>query len=117
MNENFTDHGWTMETRYGRLHYNKESQNFEVLTDRALFDRDRETGEVYVTDWEMDVHKSISCEEWLEVCVSGVWTQARLERCRGGWCLTGTPYHGRLDNIAVRWQECVPAYNPSNRKY
>lgn len=117
MNENFTDHRWTMETRYGRLHYNKESQNFEVLTDRALFDRDRETGEVYVADWEMDVHKSIPCEEWLEVCVSGVWTQARLERCRGGWCLTGTPYHGRLDNIPVRWQECVPAYNPSDRKY
>lgn len=117
MNKNFTDHGWTMKTRCGRLHYNKELQSFEVLKDRVLFDRDRETGEVYVADWETDIHKGLSCGDCLEVCVSGVWTQTRLARCRGGWCLTGTPYCGRLDNIPVRWQECVPAYNPTDREY
>lgn len=117
MNENFSDCGWTVEMRYGRLHYNKESQGFEILKDRAVFEHDRDTGECYVSNWETDVHKSLSCGEWLEVCVSGVWTQARLVRCRGGWCLAGIPYRGRLDNIAVRWQEFVPAYTLTAREY
>lgn len=117
MDKNLEGCDWTEKMRYGRLHYAKESQSFEILKDRAIFEHDHDTGECYVSDWETDVYKSLSCGEWLEVCVFGVWTQARLERCRGGWCLTGTPYHGRLDNIPVRWQECVPAYNPSDRKY
>ena len=63
MNENFSDCGWTVEMRYGRLHYNKESQGFEILKDRAVFEHDRDTGECYVSNWETDVHKSLSCGE------------------------------------------------------
>ena len=117
MDKNLECCDWTEEMRYGRLHYAKESQSFEILKDRAIFEHDHDTGGCYVSDWETDVYKSLSCGEWLEVCVSGVWTQARLVRCHGCWCLAGTPYRGRLDNIPVRWQECVPAYNPSDRKY
>lgn len=112
MDENYPK--WRYEPMYGRLHYNKATQNFEILKDYAFCERDRETGETFIEDWETEVHTTLHRGDELEVCASGTWTQTRLERCRGGWCLVGTPYRGRLDNIPVRWYERVIV---SDREY